>query len=136
MSFLSLFKLPIVRHSVAGLIVLGVGFYFGTSFLDKKLKRQKENTEIAKLEASAIKGKYEELKLSTDALRVQIDTLQSVIFELANKEHYKIDNHITDTKVKRGGKIDFSPESTIIKSDSISSKRWWQVWKKNRSPPN
>ncbi len=125
MTILSIFRLPIVRHITAGIIILCIGFYFGNSFFQKKLHSAKQATEAARLQTSEIIGKYTQLEKSHLEQRTILDTLQANMIRLANREHIKVDNHITDTKVKRGGHIDFSPvtKASIQPTDSIPKKK-------------
>lgn len=133
MNFLALFKLPIVRHAVAAVLILGIGFYFGNIAFQKKLDKANDKIDIAEQETHNLSGKYSQLIEAHKALIIRTDTLQSTIIKLASKEHIKVDNHISDTKVKRGGKIDFRPntQAAMFKSDSMPKRRRWQRRKKN-----
>ncbi|GAA4106201.1 hypothetical protein GCM10022393_00520 [Aquimarina addita] len=85
-------------------MILGIGFYFGNSLFHKKLTEARKQT-------NEINGKYEQLNESYTLLESRTDTLQRVVIELAKKEHISIDNHIIDTKVKKGSTLNFVPET-------------------------
>ncbi|MFD2591343.1 hypothetical protein ACFSTE_10950 [Aquimarina hainanensis] len=118
----SILKIPLVRHFISSAIVLAIGFFLGWKIFDKKLDSAKE-------ESNLLKGKYEELQRSYEHQKVVLDTLQSNILRLANKESIKIDNHV-DAKLKKGGKLNFSPETII--SDTIPKKRRRGLFRRKR----
>ncbi|KAB8153418.1 hypothetical protein EZY14_009300 [Kordia sp. TARA_039_SRF] len=108
---LKAFKLPIVRHLSAGVIILAVGFFIGWKIFKKKLDNSRQET-------AQIKGQYKQLKENFDAHTARIDTLQSVVVRLAEQEKIKVENHIQDTKVKDGAALSFVPTTTASIEES------------------
>ncbi len=81
-------KLPIVRHILAGLTIVFLLWFFSIAPL------QRANKELRK-DLKDISVKQGEL-----------------IAKMANKDTYKIDNHV-DAKIKKGGEIRLIPDNNL-----------------------
>jgi hypothetical protein len=101
---LSLFTNPLFRKAITALICCGLGFYIGFGLKADQLKNQRKQKNI-------VIGKLEVVSGSFNRLQTTNDTLLSVIIELAKQERIKVDNHITDTKVKDGSQLNFVPKT-------------------------
>ncbi len=125
--FVRLFKYPIVRHILAGLLIAGVLWGVFISPLA-------ESNEI-------LKGENESLR---EDLREIADKQHQLISQLAQKDTYKIQNQV-DAKIKKGGEIKLIPSNdlkVVNLTDTIAPKvsvepekekhrkHWWQLWRK------
>ncbi|UZO79740.1 hypothetical protein NBT05_12355 [Aquimarina sp. ERC-38] len=116
---LALLKLPIIRHLIAGILILAIGFITGNTVFQKRLSEAKKQTQL-------ISGKYTELEKQYTNLSIRTDTLQKAIISLAKKEHIKVDNHISNPKIKRGSSLNFVPEKkTKVLFKEFDKKSSW-----------
>jgi hypothetical protein len=113
---LSMLSNPIFRKILTALICCGIGFYIGFGLKADQLKNQRKQKNI-------VIGKLEVVSSSFNRLQTTNDTLLSVIINLAKQERIKVDNHITDTKVKDGSQLNFVPKTraklTVTKLKTI-----------------
>ena len=121
----TLLKLPIIRHLIAGILILAIGFVTGNTIFQKRFSEAKRETQL-------ISGKYTELEKQYEKLAIRTDTLQKAIITLAKKEHIKVDNHISNPKIKRGSSLEFVPSSIKGSSneknnyDNLKEKSWFK----------
>ena len=108
---------PLARHVLAVVFILGIGFYIGNSLMQKRFRK-------AKMQTSAIEGKYSELSKAYTVLGTRLDTLQATLVKLAGKEAIAIENHFSNNKIKRGGKASFEPLNQVA-TDTVSNRGWW-----------
>lgn len=99
---MTLLNLPIVRHLIAAILILGIGFYFGNSLFQNKLVDARKRADLAN-------GKYEQLNTNYELLNERTNQLQKVVVQLAEKEHIKVENHVTDNKAKQGAVLNLVP---------------------------
>ncbi|QKX04883.1 hypothetical protein HN014_08115 [Aquimarina sp. TRL1] len=93
--FLKLLKIPIVRHLIAGLAILIIGYFIGNS------------------PTQEIKGKYDELSKSHQQLKVTLDTLQNKVIKMASQDRIKVENNLRGLHLKKGGTLQFLPDTNI-----------------------
>lgn len=98
----TLLNLPIVRHLIAATLILGIGFYLGNALFQNKLVEARKQADLAN-------GKYEQLNTNYEVLSKRTDQLQEVVVKLAEKEHIKVENHVTDNKAKQGAILNLVP---------------------------
>ena len=111
---LSILSSPIFRKILSALIVGGIGFYFGFTLKENQLQDTRKEKHIAI-------GKYEQLTSHYNQLHITKDTLLAVVIKLAKQERIKVENHISDTKVKDGSTLSFVPK-TRAEITSITTK--------------
>ena len=113
----SIFKMPLVRRCLLGLVMITIGFSIGYKFMSNKLKNECK-------EKAMCQGENKMLKEQIKMLKIDLDTLRDVVIALAKTEKIKVDNHISGTKVKDGASLTFIPKTTaeIITQDSTKNK--------------
>lgn len=101
---ISILSNPILRKLIAGVLTLAIGFYAGFTLKQKQLKSERQ-------EKNSYAGKYDQAQIEIADLKECRDTLLNTVIALAMQERIKVDNHITDTKVKDGSSIHFVPKT-------------------------
>lgn len=92
---MKLFNIPIVRHLVAGCVIVGLLWFFSISPLQQQNKRLQEDLKD-------ITAKQHKL-----------------ISELSFRDTYKIENRV-DAKIKKGGEIKMIPDNDLqVVQDSV-----------------
>ena len=98
---------PILRKVTASILTVLIGFFLGYSFKEDQLKKAEKNKHFAQ-------AKHIQLKEHFNILKVEKDTLINVLIKLAGTEKIKIENHISDTKVKKGAELNFTPKTEAL----------------------
>ncbi len=111
----NLLNIPLIRHILAALLILVIGFYSGNVLFLKRLKSAKQDTSV-------VKGEYKELNKSYKDLSKRTDALQKAIIKIAEKEQINIENHIKGIKAKRGSTIDLNTQSKASLSSILDRK--------------
>ncbi len=107
MNFFSFLKYPIVRHFLAGGAIVALLYFFSIAPL------QEQNKELRK-DLKDISVKQGEL-----------------IAKMANKDTYKVENHVNGAKIKKGGEIKLTPDTDLkvsnvavqVKQDSVGKEK-------------
>ncbi len=109
MKILNLLKIPMIRHLLAGFVIVLLLWGFSIKPL------QQQNKELQK------------------QLKNTIERQHLLIEKLSAKDTYSISNTV-DAKIKKGGRIQLTPENTmkVVNNDTLKGqrKKWWQFWRK------
>lgn len=116
---LSILTSPIFRKILTAIIAVGIGFYIGYSLRNDQIKKLRKNNNITT-------GINKQLTTNNKELRVTNDTLLAGLMSIAKQERIKVDNYITDTKVKDGSQLNFVPKTQATLS-VIKSKRTVEI---------
>lgn len=95
---------PLFRKLLIVSVFCAVGFYVGYSWRTSRIQQLRKDKNIAS-------GKFQSLSKSYSSLKVVNDTLLNVVINLAKQERIKVDNYITDTKLKDGSELNFIPKT-------------------------
>lgn len=118
---LKILNYPLVRHILAGVLVVLLLWQFSIAPL------QKQNKELRK------------------DMKEVADKQHKLIEKLAEKETYKIENKVDGAKIKKGGEIKLIPDTKmevnntdtnvdIMKRDTGKFREhWWQLWRKRKN---
>lgn len=117
--FVKLLNYPVVRHLIAGLLIVLLLWIFSIAPL------QEQNEDLRK-DLKEVRNKQYRL-----------------ISQLAKKDTYKIQNQVDGAKIKKGGEIKLIPSNALevinltdtvapkVSEDTIKYRKYfWQLWRK------
>ncbi len=93
---IKILKIPFVRHLLAAVFILFIGYHYGT------------------------KGKAS-IQGELNANKSEILELRLLVSEIAKQPKNSVKNIVTDVKVKDGSTLDFAPKTHLKDNDTINN---------------